>query len=61
MNGLGRILLGVAPLLASTAIMVVGHSLFGTLLSVRLDLEGVPVAEIGTILALFRMPDGTAG
>jgi MFS family permease len=49
------ILLAVSPLLFSAAIMIVGNGLFGTLLAVRMDLEGVGVDRIGVILACYSV------
>lgn len=50
---LRSILFAVAPLFVSMGVMVLGNTLFGTLVSVRMDLEGVPVDHIGFILAAY--------
>ncbi len=49
------ILVAVLPLLVSTGIMVVGNTLLGALLPIRMDLEGISVANIGLIMALFSV------
>jgi MFS family permease len=49
------ILVAVLPLLISAAIMIAGNGLFGTLLSVRMDLEAFPVDRIGLILAFYSV------
>jgi MFS family permease len=50
---LGSVLLAVAPLLFSAAIMIMGNGLFGTLLAVRMDLDGFDVGTIGFVLAFY--------
>lgn len=50
---LGSILLAVAPLLFSAAIMIMGNGLFGTLIAVRMDLDGSDVGTIGLVLAFY--------
>jgi len=49
------ILLSVAPLLFAAAIFILGNGLFGTLLAVRMDLEGYAVDRIGLILACYSV------
>lgn len=49
------IMFAVTPLLLSAGIMITGNSLLGTLLSVRMDLEGVPVQRIGLVMSLFSV------
>ncbi len=55
MTDFRAILLAVLPLLVSAAIMIAGNGLFGTLLSVRLDREGIAVEAIGAILACYSL------
>ena len=55
MTRLSAILIAVVPLLFSAAIVVAGNSLFGTLLAVRLDLDGIAVTEIGLILTCYSL------
>lgn len=50
---LGSVLLAVAPLLFSAAIMIMGNGLFGTLVAVRMDLDGIGVGTIGLVLAFY--------
>lgn len=50
---LGSVLLAVAPLLLSAAIMIMGNGLFGTLVAVRMDLDGFDVGTIGLVLAFY--------
>ena len=49
------ILSAVVPLLVSVAIMIVGNTLLGTLLAVRMDIDGVPVGRIGLTLACYSL------
>ncbi len=49
------ILSAVVPLLVSAAIMIVGNTLLGTLLAVRMDIDGVPVGRIGLTLACYSL------
>jgi MFS family permease len=50
---LGSVLLAVAPLLFSAAIMIMGNGLFGTLVAIRMDLDGNDVGTIGLVLACY--------
>ena len=50
---LGSVLLAVAPLLFSAAIMIMGNGLFGTLIAIRMDLDGNDVGTIGLVLACY--------
>ena len=52
---LSAILIALVPLLLSGAVVVAGNALFGTLLAVRLDLDGVAVTEIGLILTCYSL------
>jgi len=49
------VLLAVAPLLVSLGVLLIGTTLLGTLLSLRMDQEGVPVDHIGLIMALYSV------
>ncbi|MGP1395125.1 MAG: MFS transporter [Inquilinaceae bacterium] len=55
MHEVRAVLLAVVPLMVSAAIMIVGNGLFGTLLSVRMNLDAVPLGQIGGILALYSV------
>lgn len=55
MSDLRQVFAALLPLLLSVGILVLGNGLFGTLLAVRMDLEGFPVGEIGLILASYSV------
>lgn len=50
-----QVIIGVAPLLLSTLIMVLGVGLLTTLLPLRMRLEGFSVDRIGLILATYSL------
>ncbi|HET8728692.1 MAG TPA: MFS transporter [Alphaproteobacteria bacterium] len=52
---LRTVLLAVVPLIVSMGILVLGNTLFGTLVSLRLDLDGVSIDHIGLIMALYSV------
>jgi MFS family permease len=49
------LLVALLPLLATTAILVLGNGLFGTLLAVRMTIESVGLATIGVVLAIYSV------
>lgn len=55
MTSLGAVLLLIAPVLTSATFFIGANGLFGTLLSVRLDLEGVRIDAIGAIMACYSI------
>lgn len=55
MSDLRQVFAALLPLLLSVGILVLGNGLFGTLLAVRMDLEGFPVGQIGLILASYSI------
>lgn len=55
MQTVPAILLGISPLMLSMATMVVGSTLLGTLLSVKMDQAGIAVEAIGLIMALYSL------
>jgi MFS family permease len=46
---------GLAPLLSSVAVLVLGSGLLGTLLALRMDGAGVPVWLIGAVMACYSV------
>jgi len=48
-----KTLIGISSLLASIGIMLFGHGLMGTLLSLRAIAEGYPVDMIGMIMSMY--------
>ena len=55
MTSITALLLLVAPVLVSAAFFIGANGLFGTVLAVRLDLEGVRVETIGLVMACYSV------
>lgn len=55
MQTVPAILLGISPLILSMAAMVLGTTLLGTVLAIKMDLEGIPVEAIGLIMSLYSL------
>lgn len=55
MISLRGVLVLITPVLISACFFIGANGLFGTLLSVRLDLEGVPLAAIGAVMACYSV------
>jgi MFS family permease len=54
-SSLRGVLLLIAPVLLSASFFIGANGLFGTLLSVRLDLDGVRVDAIGLVMACYSV------
>ncbi|WP_366658481.1 MFS transporter [Fodinicurvata sp. EGI_FJ10296] len=54
-NEFRTLLTAVAPLIISAGVMIVGNSLLGTMLTVRMDMADVPIDRIGLVMALFSV------
>lgn len=55
MSGWKQVLAAVLPLLAAVFLMALGNGLFGTLLAVRMDIDGVGVGTIGIVLGCYSV------
>ncbi|MEQ9814321.1 MAG: MFS transporter [Azospirillaceae bacterium] len=55
MSDYRAVMLAVVPLLISALIMITGNGLFGTLLSLRMDIEGFDIGNVGLILACYAL------